>query len=301
MFDYKSILPMFIAHGTPSEDTLRHYFTEIDNYLKWCEGNAYNPFELTDFDARQYVRYLVEKEYSAASINIKVAAVKAFYQVATQTRNAPINPFIDIKVKSPVYDDADFFFLTTEEIAELVKPFKNSTDRVHLRNLAIIMLMAVEGLRTVEVHRMSDSDYNKRTKSLLVHGKGHDGYIYPCEDTILTLRNYAMIRGEQVSDDLGTPTFVSYAASNRGQRISRHGIRWAINNILNAAGKKHENAACHMLRHSCGTNLYAETKDLRLVQEVLRQKDPATTARYAHIVDRFKSRATSRLSPLGGN
>ena len=299
-FDYKAYLPIYIAHGDPSADTIRHYTEEIDHFLTWTDDNAYSPFELTDFDARQYVRYLVEKRYSDATISLKISAVKAFYNIATMTKHAPENPFDDIKVKSPAHDDADFFFLTTEEVAQICEPFRNTTRTADLRNLAIIMLMAVEGLRTVEVHRMSDSDYNKRTKSLLVHGKGHDGFIYPCEDTILALRRYAISRPRPVEDSLGRPTFVSLSTSTFGERISRNGIRWAINNILTAAGKKQPNVSCHMLRHSCGTNLYAETKDLRLVQETLRHKDPAVTARYAHVQERATNRVTSKLSPFKG-
>lgn len=300
-FDYKEYLPLYVAHGNPSDDTIRHYTEEIDNYRQWVQDSGYDEFNMSDFDARQYVRYLVERGYSDASINIKTSAVKAFYHIATATRHTPVNPFIDIRVKSPVYDDADFFFLTTEEIAQICSHYQNTTSQTALRNLAIIMLMAVEGLRTVEVHRMSDTDYNKRTKSLLVHGKGHDGFIYPCEDTIIALRNYALRRPRPIVDELGKPTFVSMSTANKGQRISRNGIRWAINNILREHGKKHEHASCHMLRHSCGTNLYAATKDLRLVQETLRHKDPAVTARYAHVQDRLEHRATARISPFGIN
>ena len=39
------------------------------------------------------------------------------------------------------------------------------------------MLMALEGLRTVEVHRMSVNDINWEMKTIHIHGKGHNDFI----------------------------------------------------------------------------------------------------------------------------
>ncbi len=298
MFDYKKYLPAYISHGNPTADTIRHYHEEIDNYLAWCEGNAYAAMTVSEFDARQYMRYLIEGGYSEASVNLKLSAVRAYYRVAVALKQTAENPFVDIRTKQPTYNDADFVYLTTEEVKELCDSLIGTKRYVDARNLAIIMLMAVEGLRTVEIHRMNDSDLNERTASLLVHGKGHDGYIYPCKATLSALENYKRQRPAQVRDSAGAPTFVSFGKQNFGERITRGGVRWAVNNILEEHDKKVKGKACHVLRHSCGTNLYAATRDLRLVQETLRQKDPATTARYAHVVERIENRATASISPF---
>ena len=74
------------------------------------------------------------------------------------------------------------------------------------------------------------------------------------------------------------PTTVSDHCHN----YSRNSIRDIMNRIL---------------RHSCGTNLYSETKDIRLVQEQLRHSDPKMTARYAHVHERMTNRHTEKLAP----
>ena len=74
------------------------------------------------------------------------------------------------------------------------------------------------------------------------------------------------------------------------------GLR-VMNEALKLAGLKKAGASCHVLRHSCGTNLYANTKDLRLVQETLRQRNPAIAARYAHVQDRLTNRRTANITP----
>ena len=80
-------------------------------------------------------------------------------------------------------------------------------------------------------------------------------------------------------------------------RISRNGIRSIMNKALTACDLKHPGYSCHVFRHSSGPNLYKETKDLRLVQDTLRHRDPKVTARYAHVADRLSKRYTSKLVP----
>lgn len=299
MFDYKTTLPRYIAGGRPTNDTLKHYNTEIDNFLAWCNDNAYNP--LTDIDeptAFSYLDYLTKNDYSDASINLKICAARTFFFVACKLNAADENPFDAVKPKKPAYDDADFDYFDLEDLQEICQSIIKRNDPTAHRDLAIVMLMAVEGLRTVEIHRMSDEDFNTKNHSILIHGKGRDNYIFPCQDTLNVLETYLKHRPKPVADAQGTPTFIGYSPKFFGVRISRNGIRWAINHILLAVDKKRKGSSCHTLRHSCGTNLYAETKDLRLVQETLRQKDPQTTARYAHVIERTNERKTAAISPL---
>lgn len=295
-----SSLPNFVAGGRPSEDTLKHYTEEIDNYLNWCKDNGYNEFEdVKELEAFQYLHYLTNiKNYSAASICLKISAAKTFYFVAKKFGMIGINPFEDVKPKPPVYDDAEFDFFTLADLQTICENIKARTDETAKRDLAIVMLMAVEGCRTVEIYRMNDTDINFERNAILIHGKGKDGYIYPCADTMDCLKDYIAHRPEPANDEQGTPTFIGYSKKFFGARISRNGIRWAVNHILLAVDKKKKGSCCHTLRHSCGTNLYQETRDLRLVQETLRHTDVTTSSRYAHVVDRLEDRKTAKISPL---
>lgn len=298
--EVKQEMSMYIAGGTPSEDTLRHYNAEIDNFLKWCKSNAYAPLvDVGSREAFQYLKYLNTTKYSQASISIKISAAKTFYFVANKLEMfGDENPFEDVKPKKAGTDDTNFNYFDTSELSDMVNFIVKRNDGATARDLAIIMLMAVEGLRTVEVHRMSDEDFDWKLNRIMIHGKGKDSYIYPCADTLEVIKKYLDTRPQPVKDDEGTPTFIGYSKKFFGERISRNGLRFTVNEILKAVGKKSKGESCHALRHSCGTNLYAETKDLRLVQETLRHSSPDTTARYAHIVDRVEDRKTGRISPL---
>ena len=104
-------------------------------------------------------------------------------------------------------------------------------------------------------------------------------------------------RGAIPPENRLTPTIISCSPNNRSGRITRVGIRYVINKALTDAGLKQPGYACHLFRHSCGTNLYQETKDLRVVQETLRQRSPKVTAKYAHVHDRMERRYTRGITP----
>ena len=157
--------------------------------------------------------------------------------------------------------------------------------------------MGVEGLRVVEVMRLSDEDIDWQRGRIEIRGKGHAGIIYPCEETFQLLKAYIETRGAIPPVSRLTPTIISCSPNNRNGRITRVGIRYVINKALTDAGLKQPGYACHLFRHSCGTNLYQETKDLRVVQETLRQRSPKVTAKYAHVHDRMEKRYTGGISP----
>lgn len=301
MFDIqkftREILPRYIAGGSPTEDTINHYNAEIDFFINWCNANNYDPIkEIDEVKAFDYLNYLITNDYSAASICLKISAAKTFYFVSSKFNLVGANPFENVKPKRPTVDDTDFDFFTTDELKEICESIIKRNDPTALRDLAIVMLMAVEGLRTVEVHRLSDEDIHFDRKSILIHGKGKNSFIYPCEDTFNILQKYLDQRPQPIMDEFGTPTFIGYSPKFFGNRISRNGIRWSINHILLAVDKKKKGSSCHTLRHSCGTNLYEQTKDIRLVQETLRHSSPTTTSRYAHI--KSENRTTSSISPF---
>ena len=67
-------------------------------------------------------------------------------------------------------------FLTLEQLRDLLNIIPDYDEKhiEYLRDKIIIMLMALEGLRTVEVHRMSVNDINWEMKTIYIHGKGHN-------------------------------------------------------------------------------------------------------------------------------
>ena len=292
-------LPRYIAGGAPTADTRDTYELAIRLFLHWCMEQGLHPLnDVHDYQIRVYMEEMRTRGYSAATLMIKGAAIRAFYKVAERLSFIAENPCADLQLRNPQHLDEDYKYLTVDQIKEICEGLaadKNALRR--LRNLLIVYLMGVEGLRVVEVMRLSDEDIDWQRGRIEIRGKGHAGIIYPCEETFQLLKAYIETRGAIPPEKRLTPTIISCSPNNRNGRITRVGIRYVINKALTDAGLKQPGYACHLFRHSCGTNLYQETKDLRVVQETLRQRSPKVTAKYAHVHDRMEKRYTGGISP----
>lgn len=274
------------------------YTQHIDAFVNVCRKAGRDPLKMHEFQILNYIKALYDTGHAEHGVGIRVTALRAFFGAALRLGIIQHNPCDNIHVGSWRKEDDQFHFFTQEKIQEIFDEInKDDNEELRLRNEAMFLLMANEGLRVVELTRMNDEDIDWEQGVIIIHGKGHEGKIYPSFATMKVLDEYVKSRSLSLKEGLLTPTFVSFSHRNYGTRIQRNGIRKVMDNVLTALGYKEKGVSCHVLRHSCGTNLYAATKDLRMVQETLRQRDPNVTARYAHVQERMSRRATNAISP----
>lgn len=301
LMNYKTLLARYLSQGEPSEDTLRSYYSFIDSYIKWCAANNCHPLKITEYQFMYYRDYLLKSKMKKGSIKAKLNAIKQFYNLAVKLHLIETSPAKDVGVKAYEPNEiSPLKFLTIEQLQHLLSviPKFDGKHVEYLRDRAIIMLMALEGLRTVEVYRMSVSDINWDMKTIYIHGKGHNDFIYPREDVFAALKEYIDIRSFDFKniDKFGEPVFTIVANHGKGRRIDRRGIRYNVDRWLDKAGYKKAGISCHMLRHTCGTLIYAKTKDLQIVKEVLRHSDINITSKYAHVYNNMDNRYTSTIA-----
>jgi integrase len=154
----------------------------------------------------------------------------------------------------------------------------------------MVSMMALQALRTVEVHRSNLEDVLEKGEhlTLLVRGKTRDRIIYLRPDTAARMKQYLALCGQVSRDKLGTPLFTTIGYHAGDTRLSRRSIRVHTDKYLRAAGLKRPGVSNHALRHTAATLGYLHTGDLRAVQEFLGHADPRMTSRYAHVVDMAK-------------
>ena len=300
---YPEFLRRYIAKGSPSQDTMQSYCIRINRFIAWCVEHKRHPLSMSDYQMHIYRDYLVQKSYAADTIQSKLTAIKAFYHTALKLGLIKENPCADIEAPYSNVANQLIHAYRPDQMKEVCDIFMEEADPfLKWRNTAILYLMGVEGLRNVEVHRACLEDIDWDQGIINVRGKGSKGRmdpVFPCVETMEVLRNYveAIDPNKKIKKDgMLTPFILSDSNNNEFGRISRNGIRYIMNKALVAADLKYPGLSCHVFRHSCGTNLYAETKDLRLVQDTLRHRDPKVTARYAHLAGRLEHRSTSVIA-----
>jgi site-specific recombinase XerD len=292
---FADFLRVDVASGDASEITIRCYRNEVAVWVSWSAEQGFDPATVTPMHVKRYRSALIEAGYQPITIRWKLTILRRFYEAARNAGLRSDNPAAG--VKSPRIRQAaeDFKYLDDEQLAKLLATIPDPAqaegiEKVkRLRNLAMVTMMAVQALRTIEVHRANVEDLTERGGQpvLLVRGKTHDRIAYLRPDTAGRLKEYLSVRGKVARDAAGTPLFTA-VGNYGGGRLSRRHIRVQTDRYLREAGLKRPGISNHALRHTAATLGYLHTGDLRAVQEMLGHSDPRMTSRYAHVVDMAK-------------
>ena len=161
-----------------------------------------------------------------------------------------------------------------EQVRLLEQP--NPKCKTGLRNLCMIRIMLNIGLRASEVIFLKVKDVEWMSGKVYVRqGKGNkDRVLWLGEEDLELLRQWREVKPE--SEYLFTTL--------KGDTLNDRYLRAMVKRIGEQAGIS-KDVHPHMLRHTFATDLYRETKDIRLVQKALGHSDLSTTMIYTHIVD----------------
>jgi site-specific recombinase XerD len=291
---FADFLRVDVANGDASEDTIRNYRNEVEAWVAWCAEQGFDPATATVMQIKRYRQALIEAHYNPVTIRWKLLIVRRFYDAARNAGLRPDNPAAGVKSPRVRHATENFKYLCDEELAKLLSviPDPDQTsgrDKLRrLRNLLMINMAALHGLRTIEVQRANVEDLTEKGENfvLRVRGKTRDRIVYLRPDTAARMKEYVVLRGAVPADGDGSPLFCTI--SYHPHRLTRCCIRTQTVHCLRLAGLKRPGISNHALRHTAATLGYLHTGDLRAVQELLGHSDPRMTSRYAHVVDMAK-------------
>jgi integrase/recombinase XerD len=180
--------------------------------------------------------------------------------------------------------------------AAAVRRLLASCDRrrtVGRRDYAILLLLVRLGLRAGEIAALSLDDIDWRAGELLVHnGKGARQERMPLPADVGEAIVSYLRRRPQIESRSLFLRVVAPAGPIRGSTVS--GI---VRVACERAGL--ESVGPHRLRHTVATEMLKRGASLAEIGELLRHRDPKTTAQYAK-VDRRSLRPLARPWPEGG-
>ena len=289
-----------------SENTRAAYRLDIFDFVKTCyrTNDVHRAlrrfFALSEIEAglvlTKFKQLLRERGLKAASINRKLSALRALIDHARRRGIVSwrISDLVkgererterkeQVKMRLPAATPDGLLDVLQRLFSVLPKKGVRS-----LRDRAIVALMALHGLRRIEVVRLSLSDLTDNgdgTFSLRVWGKGDKFRVIPLrKDTSELLRRYlsALKRSgiEPVPDAIGVPVFVSLR-KRKGYRLNWRQVNNVIDDALRRAGLKRQGISCHSLRHTFAT-LAATEVPLPELANYLGHTSIATTGVYAH-------------------
>lgn len=192
-------------------------------------------------------------------------------------------------------------FLLAEEVSRLRR---SSEDRylgglkrgafVPVRDYVAIMLLLLGGLRVSGAASLTVAQLQLNAKHPAIlprlKGGGYGRVLIPkvLRDLLREWLDYRRKRGETITDE--SPVLPSI----RGGAISRWGLNHVWKKALDRAGLD-THFGTHAARHSYGTEVYRQTRDLRLTQVQLCHRSSRTTEVYTHVLDEDRAKAAEAI------
>lgn len=265
--------------------TQEAYLTAVCQLARYYKRS---PDEISDEELRQYFLYLVnEKMLARASITIALCGIKFLYQ-QTLKQEWPILDLVRPKQEKrlPVV-------LSREEVRSILRQVRILTYRACLTTIYAC------GLRLSEGRCLQVCDVDSARMLLHIHGKAKkDRYVPLPKEILLVLR--------ELWKTHRLPLWV-FPAPRRGNTWHRPGETGhpatvdALQSAFRHARKRtgmSKKAHVHTLRHSYATHLLEDGINLRVIQELLGHRSPATTAVYTHLTAEVRGEAVGSINRL---
>ena len=308
---FERYLNLTIGDGNASDDTVKTYRNRVAQFLYWCQERELYPALIVRENIKEYRKHLVDGAKSSATIRLSLLAIKHFYTACLAEKLVKENPVVGVKAPREKREvGSTINYLSLEELQQLIDSIlptykirgKNTLKIQVLRDRLLLGCMALQGCRSIEMHRANLGDISSTYGQhyLKLDGKNSIRTVILRPDLAKEVIEYRQARvksGEKLN--AVSPLFISLSNRRYGQRLSRSGIGHLVDSYLEKCGLKHidlnRHHSPHSLRHTAGTLSLQSGSSLREVQDFLGHSDPKTTAVYTHVLSSQENNPASKI------
>lgn len=265
-----------------SENTIHSYSFDLEKLSSFIDQKKSSFDNVNDKFIISFFKYLREGDDEREPISEKslarmLSTLRTFYGYLESEGLIDLNPVTNID--SPKQSRELPEVLSVDEIDSILsKP--DTSDKLELRDRAILETMYASGLRVSELTNLEIADIIFDEEFIRVFGKGSKERIVPIGQSALgwITRYIEESRNQLKNDKSENILFLNF----RGKKLSRMAIFNIVRKYCAMAGIKKE-VHPHTLRHSFATHLLEGGADIRIIQEMLGHSDISTTQIYTHI------------------
>lgn len=261
-----------------SKNTLEAYKRDVQEFLAF-EGSR-GMTNLPEMSSTEIIAFLHDLKISgksAATVNRKLASVRAFFNFLMNSGLVSSNPTVDIK--SPKIERKELEYLTLEEVDKLLET-PDETVR-GIRDKAILEVLYATGIRASELIDADMEDINIRMGFITCDGEQSKARIVPLgrparaalEKYIYEARN-ALVKDNAEEKAL----FVNYY----GSRITRQGLWKVLKEYGEKAGIE-KKLTPNIMRNSFAVHMLQNGADLKSLQELMGHEDISATQAYLSV------------------
>lgn len=261
-----------------SANTMEAYYRDVSEFISFEEGRGMtNIPETSSTEIVAFLHYLKSAGKSAATVNRKLASIRAFFNYLVNEGIIQNNPTANIK--SPKIERKTLEYLEISEIDKLLDAPDDSSRGV--RDKAILEVLYATGIRVSELIDANVEDLNLRMGFITCAGEHSKARIIPLgRPARAALENYIYdVRESLLRDNKDEKAlFVNYY----GKRITRQGL-WKILKEYGAKTGIEQRLTPNIIRNSFAVHMLQNGADLKSLQELMGHEDISATQVYLSV------------------
>ena len=243
-------------------------------------------------DLSDYVKYLEDNRFAAATVSRNIASLKAFYHFMVE--EGLVAEDISEKLKAPKIEKKLPSIMSPDEVVRLLEQPSGDSPK-EIRDKAMLELLYATGIRVTELITLKVSDVNMQMNFILCKDRNKERIIPFGAAAKNALTRYLDGTREAMLENKSSDVLF---ANCSGQPMSRQGFWKLIKYYAKRADIKAD-ITPHTLRHSFAAHLVENGADLRSVQEMLGHSDISTTQIYANMNHNHIREVYAKAHPRG--
>jgi integrase/recombinase XerD len=237
------------------------------DYVRFQSSQKRRPFPSTINDRVAVAERALRNEFPEAPCQIARGFHQAFLQRKPMGLGRPRMATSRLRVKVP---KRNIVPLSVDEVARFWSNFRTS------RDLAIVGLMLLQGLRSAEVLALNRDDALLSEAQLRVRGKGNKFRFLPlAPETVQLLEHYLRL---ERPNPCSAALLVSLKGRARGTRMTAAGLRSLFRYHRQATGIQLANP--HRFRHTFASDMIRAGMSLPALMQLMGHADIQTTLLY---------------------
>ncbi len=268
-------LDHLLAERTLSKNTVSSYKQDLEALDSFMSELELQLQDLDDENMMLFIAWLRGRGDSSRTLARRISGLRNFFAWCMEDGELNFNPAEH--VDNPKLAQSLPDVLSIDEVNDLLNA-PNDTDKLGVRDRAILELLYAAGLRVSELINIKLSELDMQRGIVRVFGKGSKERLIPINELALAkLQRYIKFFRSDFK-----PTCDILFLNRSGAGLSRQAIFKLIKRYALLA-KIHKEISPHSFRHSFATHLLEGGADLRSVQILLGHADLAATEIYTHV------------------
>ena len=274
----KQIVEEWILSLDCLPSTREDYSRKIQLWFQWLSRQKIDTRSPSKGDVLRYKAFLQQQMKSAYTYYSYMTVVRLFYRYChEQGYYDDIGKGIRMALHQRTHCKHPLTIHQAQRLLISIKP----TTIVGKRDLLMVSMMLMLGLRSCEIHRINIGDVGlvDNTPVLRVQRKGHldKGAVLALPAKIVELyEDYISERDFQEDD----PLFLNHCRGQKPTRLRTQTISHIIKARLRSIGIDDPRITAHSLRHTCGSLLVDQGVEVEMIKELLGHTTTSTTRIY---------------------